>query len=139
MFNWNFKTQHIHSIVLYNETSQTSVLDCSKIHLLEIHNQACVLKLPKGSCAQGHMITFYISKNKNSFENIKSFSKSHGIANAYSITGKVSDKTAINQNFDSVTLQFTQFVASQWKEIEKHYNERQGSVNSVLAKLKGYQ
>ncbi|MFW5887681.1 MAG: hypothetical protein ACOCUH_02675 [Bacteriovoracia bacterium] len=137
MFDWDFIPAAAHYLIIKNETSQTSVTDYSKVKLLEILPKACTLALPNNSCSLGHMLTVYISSNEAYLKSIKFIPAHGGLLYAYSITGRVVQLFAIDDDTSAISLEFTQFKATEWKEIERHYVDRQNFMNDFLKKLKG--
>ncbi|MFW5872145.1 MAG: hypothetical protein ACOCUT_03475 [bacterium] len=112
-----------HFLIVHNETSGTNVLDYRKVMFLEVQPASCIFTMPKGGCTTGHMLTLYISEDKKAVT-LKHSPSGKGIPGAIAITGKVVKTAEINARFIAVHLNFTQFVAQEWSQIQQIYEKR---------------
>ncbi len=106
-------------VVAKNETSGTWELDFRKIIFLEIDNDTCTISFPKSACAQGHLLTIFMSKDKDLLTERK-LAKG-ALAGVVAVTGRIISLNPINDRFHKAEIHFTQFDSKEWEAIKEHY------------------
>jgi mRNA-degrading endonuclease RelE of RelBE toxin-antitoxin system len=127
-----------HSVLVHNNTSQTDQLDASKIRIIEFGPDYIVLTMPNGCCQVSHMLTLYILPGvfKKNLKKLPKDGKS--LYGAFTIIGKVSEKTADStpSNEVSIKVNLTQYDEKIWKALSGKYQEKQEDINDLVKRSK---
>jgi hypothetical protein len=122
-------------IIAYNNTSGVSVLDHKIIDLVALTDSSFGIILPKNSCAVGHSLTFYISKEPDKVQ-VKKLTNNQILPGTISLTAKVSTLEDMEDKLISCEMNLSTVTRSDWDEIAKKFQKRQKKINEFFYKLK---
>lgn len=111
-------------VVVYNNTSGSSILDYTKIQFTEYDESSLALTLPKGTCSVGHSLTLYVSKDEKTVQ-VKKIQNEIGIPGTFAFTGKVTNLTTADEGLLAAQLTLTNYTKSEWEQIYKKFEEIQ--------------
>lgn len=116
----------VFSIKFKNLTSATVVE--SQIQMTSFYQNGCNLVIPSKVCQKGHQVllsfTFEKSKRKNS------------LPKKMELTGNVVELVPVNEKFNEVNIQFSQYVKEEWQTLIEQFEIRQEEINALIQKLK---
>jgi hypothetical protein len=109
-----------HSLNLVNLTSAIAVKQT--VFFLTLSQNGCTLSLPAKSCSQGHQVLLKIE--------IKEFKK------PIEIVGKVTELSALDENWCEVKIHFHQYMKDEWQNILDLIALKQKNLSETIRKLK---
>lgn len=137
----DFKTSTV-TLDLTNTTTRTEIKDGKRIfgdhaqkvenlpaelqpRILEFHENALTLEVPKHTCAQGHNVTL-----EAKLKLIKGEKK-------FSASGKVTEISNVGDRTDSIHIKFLQLEERQWLEFQQYFSNRQNDILKFFEAVKG--
>ena len=122
-------------IIAYNNTSGVSVLDYNVIDLVALSDTNFGIILPKNSCAVGHTLTFYISKELTKVQ-VKKLTNNQILPGTITLTAKVTSLEELDNKLISTEMTLSTVTRSEWDDIAKKFLQRQKKINEFFYKLK---
>jgi hypothetical protein len=120
--------------VIRNTTTNSPILNTADVELTEMTDYGMTLKMPKRSCAFGHLLKITIvKKQKQLLPNGKlGFS---GEEKEMTVTAKVIAEQLLDFNSKVITLKFYQFDEKVWKRLIKFFVEKQKRIGSIVERM----
>ncbi len=123
-----------HSVFIENNTTRTHIYESGKVFLVALGEQTLAMRAPKGTCAQGHNLTFYILSRTtpNSFTLLTNDERKDLVA----VTAKVKHQEPLVGKCEYIEFEIMQVHEKQWRIFLKNYSDRQAHLNQVVNRIK---
>jgi hypothetical protein len=123
-----------HSVFIENNTTRTHIYESGKVFLVALDEQSLAIRAPRGICAMGHHLTFYILSRLtiNTFSLLNNEER----RDLVSVTAKVKHQEPLVDKCEYIEFEIVQVQEKQWRSLIKSYASRQNQLNAVVNRIK---
>lgn len=123
------------AILLSNTTTLMDIKDSSLVKIVEFLPEGLVLRVPKGSCSVGHILTLLLIPGKAKMK-VKKMPNERTDPRIITMTAKIQEMTLEEPDHAIVTVEFYQRLSGQWKKFIDSLSDRQKQIIKVMKAVK---
>ncbi len=122
-------------ITVKNTTTSQPIPEDPEIEVTEVSESGMTMKLPKKSCAMGHLLVVeMVRREKKPMEPPVPVEQP---TQRMEVTAKIIDLEPLGKNYIAAQLQFYQFRTEDWRVFLSDYGARQKKLDAVIARIQG--
>lgn len=120
-------------ITIKNTTTSQLIPQDPEIEVTEVSASGMTMKLPKKSCAMGHLLAVEMVRREKNAESATPANPEKTMV----VTAKITDLEPLGKQYMAAQLQFYQFRTEDWRDFLKEYGSRQEKMDAMVAKIQG--